>query len=78
MEGTPMSTKQRLAVVTGGSLGIGLAIARRLRDDGYKVMLVARGAGRLKEVAASLVEGVDSEVGDVSRREDVERIAMPW
>ena len=37
------SQAQRLAIVTGGSQGIGLTVVRRLRDDGYRVLAVARG-----------------------------------
>ncbi len=32
----------RNVIVTGGSRGLGLAIARRLTDDGYRVIVVAR------------------------------------
>ena len=68
------SQAQRLAIVTGGSQGIGLTVVRRLRDDGYRVLAVARGAARLQEAAASVGEGVDTATGDVSVRADVERI----
>lgn len=44
----------KVAVVTGGSRGIGLATARLMREAGAAVMLVARKAGELAEAAASL------------------------
>ncbi len=63
----------RVAVVTGGSSGIGAALARRLKSRGWQCVLVARGAERLVRVADEL--GAEHEVCDVGDREAVERMA---
>lgn len=42
------------ALVTGGSSGIGLALARALREDGYELTLAARRPEPLAEAAAEL------------------------
>jgi 3-oxoacyl-[acyl-carrier protein] reductase len=70
-----MSDRQKLAVVTGGSMGIGLAIVARLRDDGWRVLAVARNEARLREAVAGLGDGVEGLVADVAQRADVERLA---
>lgn len=46
----------RVAVVTGGSSGIGLAACRLLLDEGADVALCGRDAGRLAAAAAELTE----------------------
>src|SRR4051794_18538112 len=44
----------RRAIVTGGSRGIGLAVARTLATEGARVALVARGTAALEEAARAL------------------------
>lgn len=52
----------RAALVTGGSSGIGLAIARALGEDGYGVTLSARRPDKLEEAADGLRgDGIDVE-----------------
>lgn len=60
------------ALVTGGSSGIGLAIARLLRDEGYDLTLAARKRDRLQAAAAELQ--AHAVQADVSREEDCARL----
>ncbi|MDQ4048483.1 MAG: SDR family oxidoreductase [Actinomycetota bacterium] len=46
----------RTAIVTGGSSGIGLAVARALGEDGYALTVSARRADKLQAAAAELRE----------------------
>jgi 3-oxoacyl-[acyl-carrier protein] reductase len=62
----------KVCVVTGASSGIGLATARRLSQEGARVLLVARDAGRL-EVAAARVGG-EYLAADVTDADADERI----
>jgi 3-oxoacyl-[acyl-carrier protein] reductase len=55
MAGGNASLKDRVAVITGGSSGIGLAIARAVAAKGMAVVIVAREPTRLKNAAAELV-----------------------
>jgi NAD(P)-dependent dehydrogenase (short-subunit alcohol dehydrogenase family) len=63
----------KVAVVTGGSSGIGAAVARRLNRDGWTCVLIARGEERLRRVADEL--RAEHEVCDVADREAVDRAA---
>jgi len=62
----------RSALITGGSSGIGLAIARALQEDGYELTLASRRAERIESAAAEL--GALGYAADVSSEEDCERL----
>ena len=51
----------KIAVVTGGSSGIGLATARRLVDDGAYVFITGRRKGELDAAVATIVSFLASE-----------------
>ncbi len=74
-----LGLKGKVAAITGGSVGIGLAIAEGLAAEGVNLALTARNAERLEEVAAKLRQTYGVRVlacpGDVSKAADVERFA---
>jgi NAD(P)-dependent dehydrogenase (short-subunit alcohol dehydrogenase family) len=56
----------KVCIVTGGAGSIGLATARRMVEEGAKVMLVDLDPKRLDEAAASLGPNVATSAGDVA------------
>ena len=62
-------------IVTGGSQGIGLAVARRLTDEGARVLLVARSADTLTAVTRELGERAAALALDITRDDAPDRIA---
>lgn len=62
----------KVAFVTGGTRGIGLAIARALHGAGAKVALAGRDAARAGEVAAGLGDGTVGVGCDVAQMAQVE------
>lgn len=64
----------KVAVITGGSSGIGLATAKRFLEEGAHVVITGRREKELKKAAASIAGNVTTVVGDVSRLEDLDRL----
>jgi NAD(P)-dependent dehydrogenase (short-subunit alcohol dehydrogenase family) len=61
-------SSQRTALITGASRGLGLALARTLADEGWILIIDARGEDDLKSVSAELSERtrVSAIPGDIS------------
>jgi len=79
MRNTIFDLSGRAALVTGGSRGIGKAIARILAQAEAEVVICSRHEGQLEAAVAEIAEGtgvrVEYVVADMARREDVERLA---
>jgi len=69
----------RAALVTGGSSGIGLAIARMLGEDGYGITLSARRPDKLEAAAKDLSEaGIDVQAvpANMAKEEEIQALAQ--
>lgn len=67
----------RAALVTGGSSGIGLAIARALAEDGYALTVSARRPEKLSEAVKGLRETADEVLevpANMSQEEDLAKL----
>ena len=49
-----LELKDKVAVITGGSVGIGLAVAHGLAKEGANVLLCARDEERVSKAAAEI------------------------
>jgi NAD(P)-dependent dehydrogenase (short-subunit alcohol dehydrogenase family) len=62
----------RSALITGGSSGIGLAIGRMLREEGFELTLASRTKEKVEVAAAEI--GAHAVAADVGREEDCVRV----
>src|SRR6267378_3988148 len=62
----------RSALVTGGSSGIGLAIARMLREEGFELTLASRTKEKIEAAAAEV--GAHAIAADMGKEEDCIRV----
>ena len=67
-----MKFENAVAIVTGGSEGIGRGIAAALKEEGTKVVITGRREDLLRETAEAL--GVEAMSGDVGSETDAVRI----
>ncbi len=64
----------KIAVITGGNSGIGLATAKRLVSDGAHVFITGRRQNELDVVVSEIGKNVSGIQGDVSNLEDLDRL----
>ena len=64
----------KVAVVTGGNSGIGLATAIRFQEEGAKVAILGRSKKTLDEAVKTIGNGVLAVQGDVSNFADVDKL----
>ncbi|MEE8134164.1 MAG: SDR family NAD(P)-dependent oxidoreductase [Gemmatimonadales bacterium] len=72
-------SQQRVALVTGSSRGLGYTIAARLADEGYDLVVTARGTDALERARGELASTGRKVVAipaDLTRRDDRERLVQ--
>ncbi|MCX5514045.1 glucose dehydrogenase [Kaistia algarum] len=66
--------KNKIVLVTGGSSGIGRAMARAVAEEGAKLVLVGRSAERLQAVASNLPTEALPIAADLTKPAEVDRV----
>jgi len=64
----------KVAVVTGGNSGIGLASAKRLHQEGARVVISGRDSRTLDAAVSAIGAGSLAVQSDVSKLEDIDRL----
>ncbi|MEH2624940.1 NAD(P)-dependent dehydrogenase (short-subunit alcohol dehydrogenase family) [Bradyrhizobium sp. AZCC 1719] len=64
----------KVAVITGGSAGMGLATARLFADEGAKVVITGRDQAALDAAAQSIGNGADAVRSDIAKMADVDAL----
>src|ERR1700742_1512998 len=64
----------KIAVITGGSSGIGLAAARKFVEEGAYVFITGRRQSELDKAKAEIGRNVTAVQGDVANLDDLDRL----
>jgi NAD(P)-dependent dehydrogenase (short-subunit alcohol dehydrogenase family) len=64
----------KIAVITGGNSGIGLATAKRFVAEGAEIFITGRRQEELDRAVKEIGSGVTAVQGDISRLEDLDRL----
>ena len=64
----------KVAVVTGGNSGIGLATAKRLQEEGARVAIAGRSKKTLDEAIRTIGNGVLAVQADVAKLADLDKL----
>ena len=67
-----MNLKNKIIVITGGSSGLGEALARASAQQGARVIITSKNSSRLKKLAKEL--GLLTVVADVTKENQVKRV----
>jgi NAD(P)-dependent dehydrogenase (short-subunit alcohol dehydrogenase family) len=69
-----LALRNKVAVITGGSSGIGLATARRFVAEGARVFIVGRRKDELDKAIAEIGGNVTAVQADMAKLDDIERL----
>src|SRR5467141_5115926 len=64
----------KVAVITGGGSGIGLATAQRFVDEGAHVFVMGRRRSELDKAKALIGDGLTTVAGDVTNSADLDKL----
>ena len=64
----------KVALVTGGSAGIGLGIAKRFAEEGARVFITGRRQSELDKAVTAIGGNATAVQGDISNLDDLDRI----
>jgi NAD(P)-dependent dehydrogenase (short-subunit alcohol dehydrogenase family) len=66
--------QNKVAVITGGNSGIGLATAKRFVEEGAYVYITGRRQAELDKAVALIGKNVTAVQGDIAKLEDIDRL----